>query len=123
MLTIDSILDVLNMIYVESKKKPLEQKSFRQISEDCHVSYQHLTKIRTELKNRNILFETGRNAGMTFKWNPDKTVPNKDLAESIATMKCIAPKPKTVSLKDIDDEQLVKELRNRGWDVVCTKSI
>ena len=69
----------------------------------------------------------------TYQWNPEKSEPNKKMAERFtdllrkhfleANNKSRMKTKGKPSITVFEDKELVKELRRRGYNVICTKEV
>ena len=126
-LTIQSCGLVLDVLYRNSEKPKLSQKSLQELAKSAGVSVTPVMKIKQLLVQRQLLVTYGSGRGQHVSWNPQKAKPNPDMLASIykeytkdakSRVKVVAKKEGRVSL-----ERALRALVSLGYTGVITKSV
>jgi hypothetical protein len=118
---------VLDVLYRNSEKVRLSQKSLAELAKDAGVSVLPLQKVRSILIERQLLVTYGFGRGQYTAWNPNKSKPNPNMLVSIYQeyIKDAKHKVKVVAKKEgrVSLERALKTLVKLGYTGVISKSI
>lgn len=99
---------------------------------DSLSKFQASTLVKAMVEEK-LLIREGHKPKYIYRWWPDKTGPNIELAKRFTkvlretarkmNMKSKEKKTGKPSLSIFEDKDLVKELRRRGYKVQCTKEV
>lgn len=126
-LTIQSCGLVLDVLYRNSEKPKLSQKSLQELAKSAGVSVTPVMKIKQLLVQRQLLVTYGSGRGQHTSWNPQMSKPNPDMLASIykeytkdakSKVKVVAKKEGRISL-----ERALRTLVMLGFTGVISKSV
>lgn len=127
-ITTEQKYEFVKEIYLNTTRIPKQRLSLKTIAQDHDINYDIAKAVVNALVERKIVSKHGEKKSQYLIWDPDKTKPNVELVESLSikwtTEKYIRkPKETIIDISSFNDQELVEELRRRGWTVLAKKKI
>ena len=128
------VLNAMTSIWCRCSEQPYEGGLAALIVKeaDSLSKFQASTLVKAMVEEK-LLIREGHKPKYIYRWWPDKTGPNIELAKRFTkvlretarkmNMKSKENKTGKPSLSIFEDKDLVKELRRRGYKVQCTKEV
>lgn len=128
------VLNAMTSIWCKCSEQPYEGGLSTSIAKEADsLSRSQASTLVRAMVEEKLLIREGYKPKYIYKWWPDKTGPNIELAKRFTkvlreaaqkmNMKSKEKKTGKPSLSIFEDKVLVKELRRRGYKVQCTKEV
>lgn len=121
---------VLDELYHNAIKFPVDQISVDKIAKKCEVAVKTVLAFRNILINRKLLLVTGKSRGTKTEWNLSRSGMNPHMAESIYK-EYLSDEKKTIKLKvktsspkvGLSLDTVLKYLSNHNYTGIITRKV
>ena len=110
---IEKVVNIFKTIWIRSNESPTFSINFTHAMHGSTLSYNSVRLLKEKAIQLKILIPVGNN----IRFRGDLAEPNVGMIQNLFHTKLNSPEIK------FSDEELVKELRHRGYKVTCEKSI